>query len=79
MRRNNTNDALFDAVLTAAAEEALRQKMDEMPSCEKLNKQYKPSLGLDKNIRKMIAKYRFRKSPCLNENCDKNCRLKHRN
>ncbi len=60
MQENNINDKLFDAMLKIAAEEALRQEIDEMPSCEELNAQYKPSPALDKKIRKTISRHNFK-------------------
>ena len=60
MPKNNYDDKLFDALLKIAATEALEQEMEEMPSCEELDEQYKPSPNLDKKIRKKIAQHRFK-------------------
>lgn len=60
MAKNNYDDKLFDALLKIAVEEALEQEMEEMPSCEELNKQYKPSPSLNKKIRKKISQHRFK-------------------
>jgi len=57
MQKNNIDDKLFDAVLKIAAEEALRKDMEEMPSCEELNAQYKPSFELNKKIGKIISQH----------------------
>lgn len=65
MQKNVYNDKLFDAVLKIAAEEALEQEMEEMPSCEELNEQYKPSPSLEKNIRKKLSRHKFKEKAML--------------
>ncbi len=60
MQKDNIDDKLFDAVLKIAAEEAVKQEMENMPSDEELNAQYEPSHNLDKRIKKMIAQYYFK-------------------
>ncbi|MCR6545521.1 DUF4367 domain-containing protein [Dehalobacterium formicoaceticum] len=61
MEKNNLDDKLFDAMLKIAVEKAFEQEMDELPSCEEMNAQYKPSPNLDKRIRKLISRHRFNK------------------
>lgn len=65
MEKNNLDDKLFDAMLKVAAEEALKQEMDEMPSCEEMNTQYRPSPDLEKKIRKQISQHRLNEKVSL--------------
>lgn len=60
MQKNNYDDKLFEAVLKIAAEEAIEQEMEEIPTCEELNEQYKPSPSLDKKIRHLISRHKFK-------------------
>lgn len=48
------NEALLDAILDVAIEEAYQKEMNELPSIEELNRIYKPSPVLDKRIKKLI-------------------------
>jgi len=50
------NEIIFNTLIDAAAEEALRQEMDEMPSCDDLDKIYSPTPEMDKKIRRLIKK-----------------------
>ncbi|MCL2357886.1 MAG: hypothetical protein FWC70_12170 [Defluviitaleaceae bacterium] len=50
MTERERNEKLFDAILKVAAEEALREEIDAMPSCEELNKMYPRSKSLDKKV-----------------------------
>ena len=58
--QNSIDDKLFDAVIKIAAENALEQEMDEMPSCEELNARHKPSPDLDRKIKKIIARRKLK-------------------
>lgn len=60
MQGNRISEKLFDSILKIAAEEALEQEMDEMVSCEELNKEYKPSFKLDKKIKRIICRHRIK-------------------
>lgn len=60
MQSNDINEKLFDSVLKIAAEEALEQEMEEMVSCEKLNNEYEPSPNLDRKIKRIILRYRYK-------------------
>jgi len=53
---NERGEQIFDALLKTAAEEALRREMDDMPSCEELDKLYAPSAEMDKKINNMIGR-----------------------
>jgi|LSQX01.3.fsa_nt_gb hypothetical protein len=67
MKESSMNNELFNFLLRIAANEALEQEIEEMPSCEQLNDQYKPSPALDKAIRKRISQYRHRKNTLSNK------------
>ena len=54
MNDSTTSEALFDAILEVAIEKAFEKEMSELPSSEELNKIYKPSMELDKRIKKLI-------------------------
>ncbi len=65
---NGKDDELFDALLKSAAFDALEKEIDELPSCEELNKEYKTSNELNAKITEMLqesltkAKRRKRRS-----------------
>ncbi|MCL2225403.1 MAG: DUF4367 domain-containing protein [Defluviitaleaceae bacterium] len=56
--KNSANDGLnekiFDALFKIAADEALKEEMDAMPSCEELNKLYPRTKSLDKKVYAVI-------------------------
>ena len=52
----NIDDRIFDALLKVAAEEALREEMEALPSDEELEKMYPRSESLDRKIYAMINK-----------------------
>jgi len=52
----NRNERLFDSMLEVAAEEAMLQRMDSLPTCEELDKMYPLSAELDSRIKKIITK-----------------------
>lgn len=54
------SEKLFDSILKIATEEALKQEMEEMVSCEELNKEYEPSPNLDREIKRIIFQHRFK-------------------
>ncbi|MCL2224819.1 MAG: hypothetical protein FWB96_07625 [Defluviitaleaceae bacterium] len=56
----NRNEKLFDAVLKVAAEEALWNEVNAMPSCEVLNKMYPRTESLDEKIN-AVSKREFKK------------------
>jgi len=50
-------EKVFDALVESAAEEALKQEMDELPCCEELDLIYKPTPEMDLKINRIIDKY----------------------
>lgn len=60
MEVNSSHDELFNALLKIAAEEALIQEIDEMPSCAELNAKYIPSHDLNKRICKIILQHKLK-------------------
>ena len=52
----NRNDRILDALIESAADDALFQDMNEMPSCEDLDKIYKPSPVMDKKMKRLITR-----------------------
>ncbi|MGI6679670.1 MAG: DUF4367 domain-containing protein [Dehalobacterium sp.] len=65
MEKNNIDDQLLDTMLKIAVERAFEQEMNEMMSVEEMNDQYQPSPELDKKIRKLISRHRFKKKVSL--------------
>ena len=61
------NEKLFDTMVKAAFEEAVRQEMDSLPGFEKLNEMYPSSKAFDKRIMTIISKeeklYKRRQAP----------------
>lgn len=51
------NEKMFDAMVESAAEEALKQEMDILPSFEELDLLYKPTSEMDLRINRIIDKY----------------------
>jgi len=51
----NRNERIFDVLILAAAEDALHEELNEIPSCEELDKIYKPSPEMDIKMRRLIA------------------------
>ena len=51
------NEKMFNAMIESAAEDALKLKMDELPSCEELDQLYKPTQEMDLRINRIINKY----------------------
>jgi len=49
-------EIVFNTLIDAAAEEALLQEMNEMPSCEELDKIYSPTPEMDLRMRKLIKR-----------------------
>jgi len=54
MNNKVTNEIKLDALIAAAAEEALLQELNQIPDCDELDKIYKPSSQLDKRNRNLI-------------------------
>jgi len=52
----NRNEVIFNSLIDAAAEEALLQEMNELPSCEELDKIYSPTPEMDGKMRKLIKR-----------------------
>ena len=52
----NRNDRILDTLIETAADDAAFQAMHDMPSCEDLDKIYKPSLEMDKRMRGIISR-----------------------
>ncbi len=61
MTNNDRNDAIFDALLKVAAQDAFQREIDALPSVEELNSKYQPSDFFDRKIRALI-KNSYRKS-----------------
>ena len=59
MNSSDSDEKLFDALLKVASEEAFRQEIEGMPSCEEMNETYKPSAELDKKICNMIKRQKI--------------------
>jgi len=55
----NKNERILDTLIEIAAEDSLLQEIEEMPSCEELNKIYIPSPGLKKKIHRLITKNEY--------------------
>lgn len=65
MERNKTEERsedIFEALLNIAAKEAALQENWDMPSCEDLDKIYKPSIAFNKRINKIILRQEKRES-----------------
>jgi hypothetical protein len=60
INKDNLSDEIYEALLKVAVNEAIRQDVEAMPSCEELNELYKPSPAFEKRIMKIIDK-RFAK------------------
>lgn len=56
MNKVRKNEVLFDALLKISLADALEQEIAEFPSIVELNRDYKPSLELDKRINALIDK-----------------------
>ena len=56
-KNSDRNEKLFDAVLKIAAEEAMVERMDGLPSREELAKLYPRSQAFDKRAAKIIGKH----------------------
>jgi len=56
MDMENRNDRILDTLIETAADDAAFQAMHDMPSCEDLDKIYKPSLEMDKRMRGIISR-----------------------
>jgi len=52
------NEKLLDAMIDAAAEEALFQEMNKLPTCEELDMLYKPTPVMDRRITVLITRNR---------------------
>jgi len=52
----NRNEKILDVLIETAADDALFQEMSELPSCEELDKIYKPSPEMDKRIKRLITR-----------------------
>ena len=52
----NRNDKILDSLIETAADDAAFQEMNDMPSCEDLDKIYIPSPEMDKKVRRIISK-----------------------
>ena len=51
---NDKDDALFEALLKSAAFEAIEKEIEELPSCEEMNRAHKPSVELNAKIALML-------------------------
>ncbi len=60
MKDNNKDEKIFDLFLKVASEEAFIQEINSIPSCEELNKQYKPSFKINKKINNKIFYYNLK-------------------
>ncbi|MCL2774742.1 MAG: DUF4367 domain-containing protein [Oscillospiraceae bacterium] len=56
MQSSEKDDEIYDALLKVALKEAMRKKMEKLPTCEELEGMYKPSPEYEKKLRKMISR-----------------------
>jgi len=54
---SNRTDEVFEALLKVAAKEVIERKVAALPSCEELNRLYKPSPAFEKRVHKIINKH----------------------
>ena len=52
----NRNEKILSSLIEAAAEDALLQKMNDMPSCEDLDKIFEPSSKMDNKVQRLIKR-----------------------
>ncbi|MGI6577350.1 MAG: DUF4367 domain-containing protein [Eubacteriales bacterium] len=72
MTNRDRNEAIFDALLLVAAQEAFQREMDALPSVEELNSMYHPSDIIDRKIRTIIKNgYRKNKIKKAVKKCGK--------